>query len=144
LGHENLHPKPKTSSTTGGSSTRADKPLGRLATEVARVLRGKHKPIFTPHLDTGDHVVVVNAEQGPPDGSQGRSEDVLPALRLHGRREARPFQRMIATHPERVIEMAVKGMLPKNALGKNLGKKLKVYAGAEHPHQGQRPEPLDI
>jgi large subunit ribosomal protein L13 len=121
-----------------------DKPLGRLATEVARVLRGKHKPIFTPHLDTGDHVVVVNARKVRLTGKKAEKKTYFRHSGYMGHEKHVPFQRMIETHPERVIEMAVKGMLPKNALGKNLGKKLKVYADATHPHQGQRPEPLDI
>ena len=121
-----------------------NKPLGRLATEVARVLRGKHKPIFTPHLDTGDHVVVVNARKVRLTGKKAESKTYFRHSGYMGHEKHVSFQRMIDTQPERVIELAVKGMLPKNALGKNIGKKLKVYAGAEHPHQGQRPEPLDV
>jgi large subunit ribosomal protein L13 len=121
-----------------------DKPLGRLATEVARVLRGKHKPIFTPHLDTGDHVVVVNASKVRLTGKKADKKTYFRHSGYMGGERFIPFRRMIQTHPERVVEMAVKGMLPKNALGRSLGKKLKVYAGAEHPHQGQQPEPLDV
>jgi large subunit ribosomal protein L13 len=121
-----------------------NKPLGRLATEVARVLRGKHKPIFTPHLDTGDHVVVVNAEKVRLTGKKAEKKTYFRHSGYMGHERHVPFRRMIETHPERVVELAVRGMLPKNALGRALGKKLKVYAGAEHPHQGQRPEPLDI
>jgi large subunit ribosomal protein L13 len=120
------------------------KPLGRLATEVARVLRGKHKPIFTPHLDTGDHVVVVNASKVRLTGKKAEKKTYFRHSGYMGGERFIPYQRMIQSHPERVVEMAVKGMLPKNALGRSLGKKLKVYGGAEHPHQGQQPEPLDV
>ena len=122
----------------------ADKPLGRLATEIARVLRGKHKPIFTPHLDTGDHVVVVNASRVALTGRKADQKTYFRYSGYMGHEKHIPFRRMMASHPERVIEMAVHGMLPKNALGRTLRKKLKVYAGAEHPHQGQQPTPLDI
>jgi large subunit ribosomal protein L13 len=121
-----------------------DKTLGRLATEIARILRGKHKPIFTPHLDTGDHVVVVNARKVRLTGKKAEKKTYFRHSGYMGHEKHVPYLRVLETQPERVIEMAVKGMLPKNALGKNLGKKLKVYADAEHPHQGQRPEPLDI
>ena len=121
-----------------------DKPLGRLATEIARVLRGKHKPTFTPHLDTGDHVVVVNARKVRLTGKKAEKKTYFRHSGYMGHEKHVPFQRMIETHPERVIELAVKGMLPKSALGRSLGKKLRVYADGEHPHQGQRPEPLDI
>jgi len=121
-----------------------DKPLGRLATEIARVLRGKHKPIFTPHLDVGDNVVVINAEKVRLTGRKAEQKTYFRHTGYMGHEKHLPYQRVLATHPERIIESAVKGMLPKNALGRTLQKKLKVYAGAEHPHQGQRPEPLDI
>jgi large subunit ribosomal protein L13 len=118
------------------------KVLGRIATEIARVLRGKHKPMYTPHLDTGDHVVVINAA-----GIRltGRKEDQKTYFRhsgYMGNERHIPFRRMREKHPERVIELAVKGMLPKNALGRQMYGKMRVYAGAEHPHQGQNPEPL--
>lgn len=122
----------------------ADKPLGRLATEVARVIRGKHKPMFTPHLDTGDHVVVVNASRVMLTGKKADQKSYFRHSGYMGGERFIPYRRMMAAHPERVIELAVKGMLPKNALGRSLHKKLKVYAGAEHPHQGQQPQPLDI
>jgi len=122
----------------------SDKPLGRLATEVARVLRGKHKPSFTPHLDTGDHVVVVNAEKVRLTGKKADSKTYFRHSGYMGHERHIPFQRVLATHPERVIETAVRGMLPKNTLGRSLHRKLKVYAGPAHPHEGQRPEPLDI
>ena len=122
----------------------ADKPLGRLATEVARVLRGKHKTIYTPHLDTGDNVVVINAEKVLLTGRKADQKTYFRHSGYMGGERHIPFRRMIATHPERVIELAVRGMLPKNNLGRTLRRKLKVYAGAEHPHQGQQPAPLDI
>ena len=121
-----------------------DKPLGRLATEIARVLRGKHKPTFTPHLDVGDNVVVVNAEKVRLTGRKAEQKTYFRHSGYMGGEKHIPYKRMIETHPERVIEMAVKGMLPKNALGRSMYMKLKVYAGAEHPHQGQQPEPLDV
>jgi large subunit ribosomal protein L13 len=122
----------------------AGKPLGRLATEVARILRGKHKPMYTPHLDTGDHVIVLNASQVALTGKKADQKTYFRHSGFMGGEKLIPFRRMIATHPERVIELAVKGMLPKNALGRQMKKKLKVYAGTEHPHQGQQPQPLEI
>jgi large subunit ribosomal protein L13 len=121
-----------------------DKPLGRLATEVASIIRGKRKAMYTPHLDTGDNVVVVNAEKIRLTGKKADQKTYFRHSGYMGHEKHIPFRRMIETHPERVIELAVKGMLPKNTLGRVLQKKLKVYAGTDHPHQGQRPEPLDI
>jgi large subunit ribosomal protein L13 len=114
--------------------------LGRLATRVASILRGKHKASFTPHLDVGDHVVVVNAEKVHVTGRK-RTDKMY---RWHsgyigGLREV-PFEKMVRSHPERVIEWAVQGMLPKNRLGRAMAKKLKVYRGAAHPHEAQQPE----
>jgi len=122
----------------------AGRPLGRLATEIARVLRGKHKPMYTPHLDTGDHVVVVNASKVVLTGGKADKKTYFRHSGYMGGERFIPFRRMAGAHPERIVEMAVKGMLPKNALGRAMYKKLKVYAGAEHPHQGQQPQPLDI
>lgn len=121
-----------------------DQPLGRLATEVARVIRGKHKPQFTPHLDTGDFVVVLNASRVKLTGKKADQKTYFRYTGYMGGEKHIPFKRMIQTHPDRVIELAVKGMLPKNALGRQLKKKLKVYAGDEHPHVGQQPQPLEI
>ncbi|MEJ2216496.1 MAG: 50S ribosomal protein L13 [Gemmatimonadota bacterium] len=120
------------------------KVLGRLASEVAKVLRGKHKPMYTPHLDTGDYVVVVNAEKVRLTGNKAESKTYFRHSGYMGGAKHIPFARMIKQHPERVIELAVKGMLPKNNLGRSMRSKLKVYAGAEHPHEAQRPEPLEI
>ncbi len=122
----------------------ADKPLGRLATQIATVLRGKHKPMYTPHLDVGDYIVVLNAEKVMLTGKKADQKTYFRHSGYMGGERHIPFRRVIETHPERVIELAVKGMLPKNALGRAMRKKLKVYAGVDHPHQGQRPEPLDI
>jgi large subunit ribosomal protein L13 len=121
-----------------------DKPLGRVATEVARVLRGKHKPIFTPHLDTGDHVVVLNASQVKLTGNKADQKTYFRHSGYMGGEKHIPFRRMIETHPERVIELAIKGMLPKNALGRQIRKKLRVYGGSEHPHAGQQPRALEF
>ncbi len=121
-----------------------DVPLGRLAAQVARVLRGKHKPIYTPHLDTGDYVIVVNAERIRLTGKKAEQKTYFRHSGYMGGEKHIPFKRMIQKNPERVIELAVKGMLPKTNLGRDLKKKLKVYAGPEHPHQSQRPEPLEL
>jgi large subunit ribosomal protein L13 len=118
--------------------------LGRLATQVARILRGKHKPIYTPHLDTGDHVVVINASKVALSGKKAEQKTYFRHSGYMGNEKHIPFRRMLETHPERIIELAVKGMLPKNSLGRHMREKLKVYAGAEHPHQGQHPQPLEI
>jgi large subunit ribosomal protein L13 len=122
----------------------ADRVLGRLATEVARVLRGKHKPIYSPHLDTGDYVVVVNAERVRLTGRKADQKEYFRHSGYMGGEKLIPFRRMQSRHPERVIELAVKGMLPKNTLGRMMLKKLKVYAGPEHPHGPQAPQPLDL
>lgn len=119
-------------------------PLGRMATEIARVLRGKHKPMFTPHLDTGDHVIVINASQVRLTGNKADQKTYFRHSGYMGGERHIPFKRMLATHPERVIELAVKGMLPKNTLGRSLHKKLRVYANDQHPHQGQNPQVLEI
>ncbi|TVP75277.1 MAG: 50S ribosomal protein L13 [Gemmatimonadales bacterium] len=122
----------------------ADKPLGRLASEVARVIRGKHKPIYTPHLDTGDFVVVLNASQVKLTGNKADQKTYFRHSGYMGGEQHIPFRRMLDRHPERVIELAVRGMLPKNALGRQLRRKLRVYPGSEHPHQGQQPRTLEI
>ncbi|MBE9126757.1 MULTISPECIES: 50S ribosomal protein L13 [unclassified Coleofasciculus] len=122
----------------------ADQRLGRLATEIARILRGKNKPTYTPHMDTGDFVIVVNAEKVAVTGKK-RSQ------KLYRRHSGRPggmktetFAKLQARLPERIVEHAVKGMLPKNSLGRQLFTKLKVYAGDSHPHQAQKPQFLTI
>ena len=118
--------------------------LGRLATRLAHVLRGKHKPSFTPHPDVGDHIVVINAKKIVLSGKKADQKTYFRHSGYMGGERHIPFKRMLARHPERVIELAVKGMLPKNTLGRHMRRKLKVYAGSEHHHQGQKPEPLEI
>jgi large subunit ribosomal protein L13 len=118
--------------------------LGRLATRVAEVLRGKHKPAFTPHLDTGDYVIVVNAEKVRVTGRKFTDKMYFTHSGYMGGEKFTPFSTMIAKNPTRVIDLAVKGMLPKNNLGRLVRKKLKVYAGGEHPHVAQQPQVLEI
>tara|TARA_Y100000758_G_C16036518_1_gene416621 strand:- start:882 stop:1310 length:429 start_codon:yes stop_codon:yes gene_type:complete len=120
------------------------KTLGRLATRVAGILRGKHKPMYTPHLDVGDYVVVINAEKVALTGRKRDQKTYFTHSGYMGHEKHIPFRRMIERHPDRVIELAVKGMLPKNKLGQHMRKKLKVYAGVTHPHQGQEPQPLEV
>ena len=117
--------------------------LGRLATQVARILRGKHKPTFTPHMDTGDHVIVINAAKVRVTGRKAEQKSYFSHSGYMGHDKQTPFATMLAKHPERVIEKAVHGMLPKNALGRQkLRLKLRVYAGAAHPHVAQQPTVL--
>lgn len=120
------------------------KPLGRLATEVARVLRGKHKAIYTPHLDTGDHVIVVNATKVRLTGRKADQKTYFRHSGYMGGEKHIPFRRMLERFPDRVIELAVRGMLPKNKLGRRMRRKLRVYPGPSHPHQGQSPQALEI
>lgn len=116
--------------------------LGRLATAVARVLRGKHKPIFSPHLDTGDHVIVVNASKVALTGRKLDQKFHYWHTGYPDGLRRMPYRKFLATRPERVIETAVKGMLPKTPLGREMFRKLRVYAGPDHPHGAQSPEPL--
>ncbi len=118
--------------------------LGRLASQIAQILRGKHKPIFTPHVDTGDYVIVVNAEKVRLTGTKDEKKSYFRHTGYPGGVRVRSYKEMMAKSPERVIEKAVKGMLPHNRLGRQVFKKLKVYAGAEHPHTAQQPKPLEI
>jgi large subunit ribosomal protein L13 len=122
----------------------ADQRLGRLATAIAMTLRGKNKPTFTPHIDTGDFVIVINAEKVQVTGKKS-------SQKLYRRHSGRPggmktetFAKLQVRIPERIIEKAVKGMLPKNSMGRHLFTKMKVYAGAEHPHAAQQPEVLTV
>jgi large subunit ribosomal protein L13 len=120
------------------------KTLGRLSTEIARRLRGKHKPEFTPHVDTGDYIVVINAEKVNVTGRK-RSDKMYYRHTGHpGGIKSLNFEQMIERSPEKAIELAVKGMLPKTRLGRAMLKKLKVYAGGEHQHVAQQPQPLEI
>jgi large subunit ribosomal protein L13 len=116
--------------------------LGRLASQVATILRGKHKPIFAPHLDTGDHVVVVNASQVVLTGDKAETKFLYRHSGYPGGLKRISYARLLAERPTLAVEKAVWGMLPKNRLGRQMMKKLKVYAGPDHPHQAQRPEPL--
>ncbi len=120
------------------------KTLGRLASEIARRLRGKHKPIYTPHVDTGDYIVVINAEKVRVSGNKATSKTYYRHTGYPGGIKSITFEKLIQRSPEKAIEIAVKGMLPKNPLGRAMFRKLKVYAGAEHKHAAQQPQPLDI
>jgi len=121
-----------------------DKVLGRLASQIALRLRGKHKPIFTPHVDTGDYLVVINAEKIAVTGNKLEDKNYHRFTGHVGNLKTTSLKDMLARHPERVIEIGVKGMLPKTPLGRAMFRKLKVYAGAEHPHTAQQPQKLDI
>ena len=122
----------------------ADQVLGRLATEVARILRGKHKPDYTPHLDTGDFVVIVNAERVHLTGAKLDDKIYYRHSGRPGSLKSETARERLDKHPERVIQAAVWGMLPKNRLGRKLLRKLKVYAGPEHPHDAQQPKTLTL
>ncbi len=122
----------------------ADKTLGRIATEIATRLRGKHKPEYTPNADTGDFIVVVNADKVRVTGAKAKDKIYYHHTGYIGGIKGTSFEKLIAEHPERVIENAVRGMMPKGPLGRAMFKKLKVYAGAEHPHTAQQPQTLDI
>lgn len=120
------------------------KTLGRLVAEVAKVLRGKNKPTFTPHVDTGDHVIVINAEKVRFTGKKLEQKTYFRHSGYPGGSTFVTLGNMLAKHPERVVEMAVRGMLPKNKLGAQIYRKLNVYAGPEHPHAAQKPEVLEF
>lgn len=122
----------------------ADKTLGRLSTEIARRLRGKHKPEFTPHVDTGDYIVVINAEKVRVTGKKSTQKHYYRHTGFPGGLRSMNFEEMIRRHPERVVEYSVKGMLPRGPLGRAMFRKLKVYAGDEHPHAAQQPQQLEI
>ncbi len=122
----------------------AGQTVGRLATEVARVLTGKNKPQYTPFLDMGDHVIVINAKQAVFKGSKNDQKMYHHHTLYPGGLRSISVKDQFERHPERVIELAVKGMLPKSKLGRAMAKKLKVYPGAEHPHAAQQPEPLAL
>ena len=118
--------------------------LGRLTAEVAKVLRGKHKPTFTPHVDTGDYVIVVNAAKVKVTGKKLVQKTYFRHSGYPGGAKFTQLGHMLENRPERVVEMAIRGMLPKNKLGEQMYRKLNVYAGAEHPHQAQKPEVLNL
>ena len=119
-------------------------PLGRLASQVAHIIRGKHKPIFTPHVDVGDHVIVINAAEVVLTGRKADQKMAYSHSGYPGGLRERSYGKLMETDPEFVVNKAVKGMLPKNKLGRRMGRKLKVYAGTEHPHEAQKPKDLDI
>lgn len=121
-----------------------DKTLGRLATELASRLRGKHKPEYTPHVDTGDYIVVINAEKIRVTGKKATDKTYYRHTGFPGGLKSASFNELIAAAPERVIELAVKGMMPRNPLGRAMRKKLKVYAGTDHPHTAQLPVALEL
>ena len=122
----------------------ADKTLGRLAAEIALRLRGKHKPEYTPHVDTGDYIVVVNAEKITVTGNKAKGKIYYSHSGYPGGLKDTTFEKLIAAKPEMVLEKAIKGMLPKGPLGRAMFRKLKVYAGTEHNHAAQQPQVLDI
>jgi len=121
-----------------------DMVLGRMSSRIAHILRGKHKPIYSPHQDVGDFVVVINAEKIKLTGKKLALKSYFRHSGYIGGVTQTPVALMLRTHPERVVELAVKRMLPKNALGRQMFKKLKVYAGTDHPHTAQQPETLDL
>ena len=121
-----------------------DKVLGRLSTEIAHRLRGKHKPEYTPHVDTGDYIVVINAEKVRVTGNKETDKMYHHHTGYIGSLKSINLAKMRATHPDRIIKHSVKGMLPKNSLGRAMFKKLKVYAGSSHEHAAQQPKPLEI
>ncbi|ORU90386.1 MAG: 50S ribosomal protein L13 [Cycloclasticus sp. symbiont of Poecilosclerida sp. M] len=120
------------------------KALGRLSSEIASRLRGKHKPEYTPHVDTGDYIVVINAEKVGVTGNKEKDKMYYRNTGYVGNLKSISLGKLRETHPERIIETAVKGMLPRNTLGRNMFKKLKVFVGAEHTHQAQQPKALEI
>lgn len=122
----------------------AGKTLGRLATEIAKILRGKHKPYYTPHMDCGDYVIVINADKIRVTGRKLDQKMYYWHSGYPGGLKSITLRRQLQTHPERVLQAAVRGMLPKNRLGRQMFKKLKVYALPEHPHQAQQPKPLEL
>ncbi|MBM4399285.1 MAG: 50S ribosomal protein L13 [Candidatus Cloacimonetes bacterium] len=119
-------------------------PLGRMSSQIAAILRGKNKPYYVPNIDTGDYVVVINAEKVKITGTKMLSKVYEEYSGYPGGLKQIPIATVLAKHPERIVQHAVKGMLPKNSLGKEMIKKLKVYAGTEHPHEAQKPETLTL
>lgn len=119
-------------------------PIGRLASQVASILRGKHKTTFTPHMDTGDVVVVINAAEVGATGNKEKDKMYHRHTGFVGGIKSVPLEELRASHPERIIQIAVKNMLPKGPLGRKMAKKLWIYPGAEHPHQAQQPKPISL
>ncbi|MFO7547304.1 MAG: 50S ribosomal protein L13 [Acidimicrobiia bacterium] len=137
-------PKPADLTSTWWVVDAADLPLGRLASEVAQVIRGKHKPTYAPHVDGGDYVVVVNAEKVAVASSKSQEKIYYRHSGYPGGLKAESFESLRARRPEVILERAVRGMLPKNRLGRHMARKLKVYAGPDHPHAAQQPQPLQF
>ncbi len=121
-----------------------DKTLGRLATELAHRLRGKHKPVYTPHVDTGDHIVVINAAKIKVTGNKLKDKMYYRHTGYIGNLKSTNLEKLMESAPEKALQIAVKGMLPKNRLGRSMLKKLRVFAGAEHAHAAQQPQPLEL
>ncbi|MFZ9870312.1 MAG: 50S ribosomal protein L13 [Candidatus Kapaibacteriota bacterium] len=122
----------------------AGQTVGRLATQVATLLRGKHKPSYTPHVECGDFVIVINAEQVKMEGKRAEQKEYFHYTGYPGGGRVRTFKSLLENKPEDIIELAVKGMLPKNRLGREINGKLKVYRGSEHPHSAQQPKPWEL
>jgi large subunit ribosomal protein L13 len=142
--HKTFTPRPADIERSWWVADATDLPLGRLASEVAKVLRGKHKPTFAPHVDTGDYVVIVNAEKVAVTGNKAETKRYFRHSGYPGGLTARSFAEVLARRPERIVEQAVRGMMPKNRLGRRMLKQLKVYAGPDHPHRSQAPKPLEL
>ena len=121
-----------------------DQVLGRVASKAATLLKGKHKPQYTPHVDTGDFVVIINADKIRLTGTKAAKKEYFHHTGFPGGLKMETFSEAMEKHPERVLEHAVKGMLPKNTLGRAMGKKLKVYTGSEHPHMAQKPRQIEV
>lgn len=138
------HPKPEEIERRWYLIDARGRVLGRLASKIATILRGKHKPTFAPNVDGGDFVVVINAEKVILTGKKLRTKVYYRHSGYPGGLKSTTPEKLLKEHPERILQMAVKGMLPKNKLGDALLKKLKIYAGPAHPHQAQRPEPLNV
>ena len=119
-------------------------PLGRLASEVAQLLRGKHKPQFTPHVDTGDHVIVINASNVAVTSNKSEQKIYYRHSGYPGGIKAESFERLLERRPEAIVERAIRGMLPKNRLGRAMFRKLRVYGAGEHPHESQKPQPREL
>jgi len=137
-------PRPQDVNSTWYVVDAEDVVLGRLAAQVAHVLRGKHKPIFAPHMDVGDHVIVVNAAKVRLTGSKAEQKLAYRHSGYPGGLKSVPWLRLLAERPEQLVENAVKGMLPKNTVGRTQLRKLKVYAGPDHPHSAQKPQVLEL
>ena len=121
-----------------------DLPLGRLASEIAQILRGKHKPTYAPHIDVGDHVIVINADKVAVSSGKSQSKIYYKHSGFPGGVKAESFEELRERRPEAIVERAVRGMLPKTKLGRQMLRKLKVYVGADHPHEAQSPKPLEF